>query len=261
MKAKAKATYQKISLENFNPLGHRDQVLDSPRSLQACEILGVNPAELFILDKNELGEQFGEQNLSEKDKDQVHAQYMEHLESLLQKLAEVRQEIIEGGHSKKKGGKKSNTSKSKRDRSIKHYPETDELQVDEIKEDENANNFKVDEPSEGAAMNSKLLDKKKKPKKKLTSKSVRPSKKTMQDFQRTQYLPSNSQMMAREPSFREMDPMEKLRRVMEREQRRQKTMLQSYQNTEEKRQQLLQKMNEDLRKQQEYKSQKEGRPI
>jgi hypothetical protein len=258
MKSKNKGATEKISLENFNPLGPQDKVLNSPRSLQACEEMGVNPEELFILDKNELGEQLGEHNYSEKEKEEVHAQYIEQLEELLQKLVEVREKIIQQGSGKKRTGKKAGQSQAKKDRSVKHYPESDELQVDDAKDDEPTANLRVDEPSEGAAMNSKLMYKKKKPRKKVSSKSVRPSKKTLEDFQRTQYLPSSSQMMVREPSFRETDPMEKLRRVMEREQRRQKTMLQSYQNTEEKRQVLLQKMNEDLRKQQYYKSVKEG---
>lgn len=259
MKTKAKGATEKISLENFDPLGPRDKVLNSPRSLEACEKMGVNPEELFILDKNELGEQLGDQKLTDNEKEQVHAQYIEQLEELLQKLVQIREDIISKGSAKKKGSKKPVSSKSKKDRSIKHYPESDELQVDEAKDDDNPANLKVEEPSEGAAMNSKLLYKKKKPRKKAFSKSVKPSKKTMEEFQRTQYLPSGSQMMVREPSYRDLDPMEKLQRVMEREQRRQKTMLQSYQNTEGKRQQLLQKMNEDLRKQQYYKSIKEGR--
>ena len=43
-----------ISLDNFDPMGPRDRILNSPRSLKACEYLGIDPAQLFVLNEEEL---------------------------------------------------------------------------------------------------------------------------------------------------------------------------------------------------------------
>lgn len=256
MKSKGRAENDVVSLDNFDPTGPRDKPLDSPRTLQACKVVGVHPTELFLLDKKELAEQLGREDIEAVDQEAAYEEYVQEMQAIFDKLIAVRQEIIEKGISKKKGSKKTAGNKAKKDRSIRNYPEADELAGDDIGQLQEAD-LRGDEPSEGAAMNSKQLYKKKKPRKRLSN-SVRPTKKMMEDFQRTQYLAAMQQAAERESSHRELTPMEKLQKVMEREQRRQKTMLQSYQNTEAKRQVLLQKMNEDLRRQHYYKNMKEG---
>lgn len=256
MKAKTKSEAAKVSLDNFDPTGPRDRPLDSPRTLQACKLVGVHPSELFLLDKRELAEQLGREDIEAVDQEAAYDEYVQEMQAIFDKLIAVRQQLIDKQTRKSKQSKQIKAVKPKKDRSVRDYPQADELADDDEDRRQEAD-LRGEEASEGAAMNSKQLYKKKKPSKRV-SKSARPTDKMMQEFQRAQYLQAASQAAERESSHRELTPMEKLQKVMQREQRRQKTMLQSYQNTESKRQKLLEKMNEDLRRQQYYKNVKEG---
>jgi hypothetical protein len=75
--------------------------------------------------------------------------------------------------------------------------------------------------------------------------SAQPTKEMMEQFQQTQFLGQNRSNRMEASSRIEEDPIQKLQKVQEREQRRQLTMLQSYQNLEEKKQQLLKKIQKD----------------
>lgn len=260
MKQKTKADKGKVSLENFEPAGPRDRPIDSPRSLMACQYIGVQPSELFLLNEDELIEQLDKESIKASDKKVAYENYIKEMKHIFEKLAQIRHQLIEDEKSKKKRANKHGSVKAKKDRSIRQYPENDELAGEDIHQAAEDGNQKAEEPSEGAAMNSKDIFKKKKKPAKYLSKSVRPSKQMLEKFQTTQYLPAGLlQSASRENTYKEVNPMEKMAKVVAREQRRQQTLLQSYQKTENKRQILLQKMNEDLRRQQYYKDLKEGK--
>jgi hypothetical protein len=53
-----------LNLENLNPTGPRNQVLNSPRSLEACQRVGINPEDLFLLTVEELKDRLEKEGIS-----------------------------------------------------------------------------------------------------------------------------------------------------------------------------------------------------
>jgi hypothetical protein len=120
---KSRSNHPAISLDNFDPTGPRDKPLDSPRSLKACELVGISPTALFVLDKKELAQQLSKENIPAKDKEAAYNQYIEEMKNIFDKLVQLRNEIIENERSdqpevkaqQKSGKKKSGERQSRVD--------------------------------------------------------------------------------------------------------------------------------------------------
>lgn len=104
-----------ISFDNFNPAGPRDQLINSPRSLAACQAFGLEPTDLFVMDPEELARELNLESHSQDDKDAAYQQYIEEMQISLDQLVEKRIEIANlQAKARPKTGKKSKSVKSKR---------------------------------------------------------------------------------------------------------------------------------------------------
>ena len=103
-----------ISLENFDPRGPRNQVINSPRSLAVCQFFSINPSELFLLEKKELFKALGRENISGKEKEEMYVEYLTNMQDTLESLFEKRQEIVKTGILPKRKTKKTRAVSSKK---------------------------------------------------------------------------------------------------------------------------------------------------
>ena len=252
----------RVSLEDYDGRGPRDKILNTPRSIRACQEIGVNPKDVFVYSEAEYANETGQKGEKLK-KD--YKKYIDQMDTLLLKLKQTRNDIVDHTDqqfkkvSKKKSSKKK-THKEHSENLERAKSDNEEEQVLQSKHIEKKIQDAPDgnEPDEieGEAVQRK--------KKKHASSSVKPSKKMMDNFATTQYLqPKNKAMYPRygtkqdhsrslrvdETSTETEDLMAKLQRAQERLQRRQLTMLQSYQVIEDKRQKMMQRIQIDAIKQ------------
>jgi hypothetical protein len=110
MSQQKKESVEPISLTDFDPNGPRDKILNTPRSLEACKQLGINPEDLFIFTKEELNEHLDEQNISEKHRANAIQEYYSGMEEIFQNLMQKREELMPS--SKNPNKKKQTTAKS-----------------------------------------------------------------------------------------------------------------------------------------------------
>lgn len=85
-----------LNLENLNPTGPRDQVLNSPRSLEACQRVGINPEDLFLLTVEELKERLQKEGISGDEMEQTIQNYYTEMHAIYKELLMVRESLIKG---------------------------------------------------------------------------------------------------------------------------------------------------------------------
>lgn len=85
-----------ISLEDFDPRASTSQMINSPRSIEACQLLGVDPSDLFVLSDKELNKKLEEEGLPLIEREIAKEEYINSLEQLISELRQVRTAIIDG---------------------------------------------------------------------------------------------------------------------------------------------------------------------
>jgi hypothetical protein len=111
MSQQKKASVEPISLTDFDPNGPRDKVLNTPRSLEACKQLGINPEDLFIFTKEELNEHLDEQNISEKHRASAIQEYYSGMEEIF-KIAHAEAGRVHREAPRSQNKKKQTTAKT-----------------------------------------------------------------------------------------------------------------------------------------------------
>lgn len=273
-----------VSVLNFDPKGPRDQTINSPRSLKACEKMEIHPGDLFVLSKKDFEEKLAEEEIETDDIDAAYKSYIKEMKEIIESIAALRQELVENRPSGEKNKKqrkereaKPKGSKDKRAASATdHGREVEAEQSESAQESEHKHAHKVvpgsdqieGEQEEEQAIKSKNIAKKRKAKKKRPTTATakqQPTEDMMRNFQTTQYLGRNqadertgkSEKNPSEASNRQ----ESIRRIEEmqlKEMRRQENLIHSNHTLETKKQKLLSKIIFDNIKVKRLKLEKEG---
>lgn len=114
-----------LNLENLNPTGPRNQVLNSPRSLEACQRVGINPEDLFLLTVEELKDRLEKEGISGEEMEQTIQNYYTEMHAIYKELLMVRESLMKGSTLEKQKSRKkrkvTDKSKSVKQSSVRPY--------------------------------------------------------------------------------------------------------------------------------------------
>jgi hypothetical protein len=98
-----------ISIEDFDPLGPKDKLINSPRSLRACRELNIQPEELFIWDEEEFIKVLKTEGIEGTDTKAAYQEYLEQMDQILKNLKILRSRYQVRGSSDRVKNKDSRT--------------------------------------------------------------------------------------------------------------------------------------------------------
>jgi hypothetical protein len=84
----------KVTIEDFDPRGPPNRAIDSPRSLVACEQVGVLPQDLFLWSAEEFEMRLAQEGIESKDPAADYEKYLEEFEAILTAVKDARKEVI-----------------------------------------------------------------------------------------------------------------------------------------------------------------------
>ncbi|EGR29285.1 hypothetical protein IMG5_159320, partial [Ichthyophthirius multifiliis] len=84
-----------LSLENFNENSHKQPILNSPRSLEACKRQGIRPQELIVKTQQEIKQLYKDKSLDKKSLELKQNHCEERRKEKIRILLEERAQIIE----------------------------------------------------------------------------------------------------------------------------------------------------------------------
>ena len=211
---------RKLNLENFDPSGPRNKVISSPRSLAACEVLGIQPEELFLWTKDEFAKRIELEGIEAGNTDEAYPQYIDGMKTIVEQLCDLRNQLIQQEEEGEEEGEEyedqepvAYPNKPKRPASANRakasqpqrsdIPKTDKMNrkdgglQDEDREKpkkskQRAVSVPEDQEEEPELIKSKPIGRKKQTRKgpgsKNRPKTADPSEAMMDQFKRTQYL-------------------------------------------------------------------------
>lgn len=250
-----------VDLENFNPADPEQAPLNSPRSLEACSLIGVNPGNLHLLSRDQFVEQYKLRGGSIDDVDRQYEGYIGELETAILNLRQIREQIAQGLHQTQ--GRQTRTKKRKGKGKKKQQVEIPASGDEEQDQDE--------QPQEGyVSLKPKKSLNRRGQKKARPQSAAQPSAETMQQFQTTQYLTQNRpRSSAKKQSggstisdsnrYLQESPEMLMMKAVQREELRQQRVLQALQRTEQAKQVLMQKSIQDATRQKIIQMQKQGK--
>ena len=239
-----------ISIEDFDPLGHKDKMINTPRSLMACQELGIKPEELFLWNEEGFLKALGQEGIDNIDTGAAYQQYLEEMQLIFEKIRELREQIIEENDNGETGNFQGNH--------INVDMAQVEPEVDNTDDDDGEEHDQHHIKSKNLSKSRKLKKKTKKRPKTATDYGSQPSADMMNQFQKAQFLQSNKTKNRRsrlddededspEPlPFHERSQKpsnsSKIHELELKEQRRQVNMLQSTTHADQKRERLMRKL-------------------
>ena len=239
-----------ISIEDFDPLGHKDKMINTPRSLMACQELGIKPEELFLWNEEGFLKALGQEGIDNIDTGAAYQQYLEEMQLIFEKIRELREQIIEENDNGETGNFQGNN--------INVDMAQVEPEVDNTDDDDGEEHDQHHIKSKNLSKSRKLKKRTKKRPKTATNYGSQPSADMMNQFQKAQFLQSNKTKNRRsrlddededspEPlpfNERSQKPSNssKIHELELKEQRRQVNMLQSTTHADRKRERLMRKL-------------------
>lgn len=236
-----------VSIEDFDPLGPKDQLINSPRSLYACQELGIKPEELFLWNEDGFLKALGQEGIGNIDTGAAYQQYLEEMQLIFEKIRELRDQMTEDDNIGETGKFNGNHLKSEKDQRAAYGGQDD----DEEGEQQNIK-------SKNLAKNRKLKKKTKKRPRTATDYGSQPSADMMNQFQKAQFLEQHGAKNKRnrvddededspEPlpvHERSQKPSNssKIHELELKEQRRQANLLHSTTHADHKRERLVRKL-------------------
>lgn len=262
MKSDKGETGGKLSVADFDPRGPPNKAVNTPRSLAACEAVGVRPEDLFLWSPEEFAERLAQEGIESRDPEADYHQYLSEFEAILLAVREAREELVTNG--KVKNGKAT------------FYPGG---RVDGAKMPEGDEEDSDDEDAEEEKIKSKNLSKtsktKRPSKKRPRTANAGPTKETLKQFQTTQYL-ANPKRKPRDSkenddeddapaglgslrdASQKLSGSDKCHDIEIKEQRRQANFLQTTSYADQKRERLMRKILEGNIQSKKIKILKEG---
>lgn len=250
-----------VHLENFNPGDPQQPPLDSPRSLEACRLMGVSPNNLYLLSRDQFVEQYKLRGGSIDDIDAQYEGYIGELETAILKLREIREQIAQGLLNPDQGNSrpKKRKGKGKKRRNVEIPASGDEEQD----QDEQAQEGYV-------SLKPKKSLNRRGQKKARPQSAAQPTAEMMQQFQTTQYLKekrprssakqqSGGSVISDSNRYLQESPELLMMKAVQREELRQQRVLQALQRTEQAKQVLMQKSIQDAARQKIIQMQKQGK--
>ena len=264
MKANTGEQGAKVSIEDFDPLGAREKVINSPRSLLACEQLGIHPQDLFLWSEDEFERRLEQEGIESKDKRADYKKYLEEFQSILDSVKDVRRQLIP-----KLKGKRIDTSKEGKIPSLSAL----ETHNADAGDDEDGEDQKI--KSKNLAKVAKSNKSGKRRPRTAAPTKTEPNERVMKNFQTTQYLsnPRSRTNESKESDDEAMAPgalslkdksqklsnSSKIHELEIKEQRRQANLLQSKTHTDHRRELLMRKILEGNIQSKKIKILKDGR--